>query len=173
MILLSQNKGNKTIIAWIAVLLWMGVIFYFSHQPALESTELSSKVTKIIINTLEKINPNAEIDVKVFSYIVRKAAHFSLYFVLGFLVINGLWKSGIYGSKGIYLGVFISLLYAISDEVHQLYVPGRGGQVQDVILDTVGSVVGILLYVNVFKERLRNNRVRYLDLSYKPRKKSR
>lgn len=38
-------------------------------------------------------------------------------------------------------------LYGITDEIHQLFVPGRSGQVKDVIIDGAGSIVGILVYV--------------------------
>lgn len=57
-------------------------------------------------------------------------------------MINRLSSSDICRFKGVGLTILICILYAISDEVYQLFVPGRGGQVSDVILDIVGAIVG-------------------------------
>jgi VanZ family protein len=62
-------------------------------------------------------------------------------------VINALRRSGAYGYRSIVLALLICVLYAISDEVHQLFVPGRGGQVKDIIIDSAGATVGIGVYL--------------------------
>ena len=95
---------------------------------------------------VEKVTPDMKFNIGRFNHILRKSAHFFAYLVLGILMINGLSSSDIYGFKGIGLAILICILYAISDEVHQLFIPGRGGQVSDVILDSVGTIVGILGY---------------------------
>ncbi|GAA0469529.1 VanZ family protein [Alkalibacillus silvisoli] len=137
---------NK-IFSWGAVLLWMALIFYFSHQPAEESSELSGSVVDLVIS----IAPFIEGDSDWVHFLVRKGAHFFVYFVLGILVINGLRVSGISIKRSALASVFICLLYAISDEVHQLYIPGRSGEVSDVILDTIGASVGVLVYLGVVR----------------------
>ena len=48
---------------------------------------------------------------------------------------------------GALLALFISFLYACSDEFHQLFINGRSGQVSDVLLDTIGAGLGILMVV--------------------------
>ena len=45
------------------------------------------------------------------------------------------------------------MLYAISDEVHQLFVPGRGGQVKDIVIDSAGAIVGISGFNGFIKRR--------------------
>ena len=45
------------------------------------------------------------------------------------------------------LSLFVCVLYAISDEVHQLFVSGRGAQVKDVLIDSAGAIVGVGLYL--------------------------
>lgn len=90
--------------------------------------------------------PDIKFNMGRFNHMLRKGAHFFAYLVLGILMINGLSSSDIYGFKGIGLAILICILYAISDEVHQLFDPGRGGQVSDVILDSAGAIIGILGY---------------------------
>ena len=90
--------------------------------------------------------PGADFDIEGFNHIVRKNAHFFAYLMLGILVIYALRKSGVYGYRSVVIALGVCVLYAVSDEVHQLFVPGRGGQVQDVIIDSAGVSVGIGLY---------------------------
>lgn len=135
------------IFSWAAVIVWMALIFYLSHQPATESNEQSTGITEIIITTLENLVPNAEIDIRGFHHMVRKNAHFIAYFILGVLVINSLRVSGVRGYRSMVLALGICVLYAISDEVHQLFIPGRSGEVSDVLIDSAGASVGIDVYL--------------------------
>jgi VanZ family protein len=64
------------LLSWMAVILWMSLIFCLSHQPAAESSELSSSVTEVIINTIETIAPKVKIEKGDLHHIVRKNAHF-------------------------------------------------------------------------------------------------
>ncbi|MDK2919766.1 MAG: hypothetical protein PWQ37_2499 [Candidatus Petromonas sp.] len=148
-----MNKNKITIIpSWTAVLLWLVLIFYLSSQPAVESNGLSKKVTKVIIEKVGAVVPldnetstTADL-VARFNHMVRKCGHFGLYFVLSILVTNALRVSRIIGFKGYILSLMFCILYAISDEVHQLFVPGRGAQVTDVLIDSFGAFIGIGMY---------------------------
>ncbi|KGX91006.1 VanZ family protein [Pontibacillus marinus] len=138
---------NK-ILSWTSVILWLLLIFYFSHQPATESKRFSTEVTKSVVETAQIVAPEKEIDVGDLHHIVRKNAHFFLYFVLGVLVLNALrfsWRAG----KGLLIGgaFLFCIFYALSDEFHQVFVPGRGAQLSDVFIDSAGAGVGIVLYV--------------------------
>lgn len=135
------------ILFWTVALLWMALIFHLSHQPATESNALSTGITEVLVKTVEKVAPNANIDIQSLNNIVRKNAHFLAYLVLGVLVINALRRSGVVGSRIVVLALGFCVLFAISDEVHQLFVPGRGGQVSDVLIDSAGASVGIGLYM--------------------------
>ncbi|WP_339226911.1 VanZ family protein [Oceanobacillus sp. FSL K6-2867] len=137
---------HKTL-SWAAVILWMGLIFYLSHQPAAESSELSTGVTEIVLSIIEKMVPNEGLDVNRIHHLIRKNAHFFIYFFLGMLVLYALRKSKGTGYQTIGLAMLICVLYAISDEVHQLFVPGRGAQVMDVLIDSGGASVGIVSYL--------------------------
>jgi VanZ family protein len=137
------------LLSWIAVILWMSLIFYLSHQPAAKSSELSSNVTEVIINTIETVAPQVKIEKGDLHHIVRKNAHFLYYLVLGILAVNALRISGVRGYRGILLALLICILYAISDEIHQIFVPGRSGEIRDIIIDSSGSGTGILAYLIV------------------------
>ena len=106
----------------------MASIFYLSHHPFTKSNGFS-KGASIILN-----------------------AHFFAYLILGIVVVNGLRSSGVVGFKSIGLAILICVLYAISDGVHQLFVPRRGGKVKDVLIDSAGSISGIVMY-KIFNKR--------------------
>lgn len=143
---------NKTI-SWIVVILSMTMIFYFSHQPPESSNKLSKNVTEIIVENVETVIPNKELRIERFNRIVRKNAHFFIYLVLGVLVIHALRKSGVSSTYyGLCLAFLFCVLYAVSDELHQLFVAGRGAQVEDVFIDSAGAFVGIFLYL-VIRQR--------------------
>jgi len=147
------------IFSWTAVILWMVLIFNLSHQPATKSNQLSTGITEVIVENIEKIIPNAEADISRFNHIVRKNAHFAVYYVLGVLLINALRKNGAYSYRSVGLALLICILYAASDEVHQLFVPGRGGQIKDVLIDSAGASVGIGTYLLIDRIiRSRKNR---------------
>lgn len=137
----------KIIKAWLPVILWMSVIFYFSHQPADKSSELSDQVSNLILNLILML------DIKYTQYMfyIRKIAHFVTYFVLGFLMLRAFYLRKNFKNKHVLFAFMICLLYAISDEIHQLYIPGRSGEIRDVVIDTVGAVCGIYFYLLIKK----------------------
>lgn len=150
-----KKKKILIIVSWVAVFVWMGIIYALSAQVAEESQELSSSVTEIIIETVEKIVPGAEIDRGVFGHYVRKNAHFSVYLLLGILTINGFTLSysdrSLAVKRKVLLSLLICILYAFSDELHQTFVPGREGQLLDVVIDSFGAIIGISIYLSLKK----------------------
>ncbi|MEI3612385.1 VanZ family protein [Pseudogracilibacillus sp. SO30301A] len=138
----------KKFIFWIPVLIWMSVIFYLSHQPGSESSELSSDLAAKILYLIELIFP---VNSDYFHHFIRKSAHFIAYFILGILVVNAL---RIHNFKYAAYAFLICVLYAISDEVHQLFIPGRSGEVRDVLIDGTGAFIGIGVYFLLKKNAL-------------------
>lgn len=135
---------------WALVMLWMGLIFFFSHQPAIVSNELSTGITEKIVEVISRAVPESKMNQVNLNFIVRKGAHFGVYLVLGVLVANGLISCNRSKVSTILLSLLICVLYAISDEFHQLFIPGRSGEVRDVLLDSAGALVGIVL-INVIR----------------------
>lgn len=88
--------------SYLAVVLWMGLIFFFSSQPADDSKELSTGVTEVILSVVEAVAPESDLFVDNLHHFVRKNAHFLIYFVLGILVVRAFRVSEIRGKKVCY-----------------------------------------------------------------------
>ncbi|MBB6446703.1 VanZ family protein [Bacillus benzoevorans] len=131
------------ILSWIAVIVWLGVIFYLSSQPATESNELSKGITEYIVKIVEMVHPEADLNINNSN--IREYAHFFAYLVLGILVKVILKVIGIRGIRGMGLAILLCVLCAVSDEIHQIFSPGRGIQLKDVIVDSIGACIGIIL----------------------------
>lgn len=151
---LNTLKKSKlvTMSLWAVVLLWLVIIFALSAQPATQSNGFSEKVTETIIETIAWI-AHVDMDAKIihglvtqFNHLVRKCAHGWIYFVLGVLVITTLTKTGIRGYKAYVLTMVLCVSYAVTDEIHQTFVPGRTGQISDVVIDTAGAVLGMGMF---------------------------
>ena len=153
---------KKKIILWTLCILWMSLIFMFSHQNAELSSDISQGFTARIIMLLAEHNI---IDIPVSSSglseavlkiaesidtVVRKLAHFSIYGVLGILTYE-LSLCYYKRKKAAAAALITCLLYAISDEIHQLFIPGRAGMVIDVILDFSGSIFALFMYYFIIK----------------------
>ncbi|BCS80375.1 VanZ family protein [Anaerocellum diazotrophicum] len=151
--------SNRTIslISWATVILWLLIIFFLSSQPGTKSNDFSKSVTKHIIKATQKvIVPNSYIKsrkniITKLNNLVKKYAHVVMYLVLGILVINAFVVSGIRGCKAIIFSLIFCLFYAASDEIHQLFVPGRGAKATDVLIDGIGALIGIGIYKFIFK----------------------
>lgn len=138
----------KKYILLVLLILWMGLIFAFSNREGATSSKDSHSIVRVTIGNIYKIfNRDAseeEIDKVIdrWENPVRKLAHFTEYFILGILMFFTLKEFGI---KNIYIAILLCFLYACSDEIHQLFVPLRNGNFKDVLIDTSGSVLSILL----------------------------
>lgn len=140
----------RKIVSWAAVILWMAIIFKLSGQIAEESNQLSTGIVELMIRVIGKLADHIHLDMDSIHHLVRKNAHFIAYLVLGVLAANAFGQSGLHGYKKLFAALGICILYAASDEVHQLYVPGRSGEVRDVLIDSTGACTGIGVYL-IFK----------------------
>ena len=77
--------------------------------------------------------------------VLRKIAHAAEFAILGALLFRATGRAG--------LALVLGVLYAVSDEVHQSFVPGRLGSPVDVAIDAVGVAVGVLLWQTVQSRR--------------------
>lgn len=135
-----KNKPSTVLVA-----IWMIIIFLMSSFDATESANQSNFIVNII-NNIFKIE-----NIELLSFIIRKLAHFTEYLILGFLTINMLNKNDI--SKKYLLSILICIIYATSDEIHQIFVPGRACQIRDVLIDSIGSITGVYLYKLISKRK--------------------
>ena len=135
--------GNKRmIINWILLIAWMLLIFLMSNQPA----HISNQQSNSFINMLAffGIDLNSKLG-SLASFVVRKTAHFTEYAVLGFFTYKAVSCDVLDRKKAVLIAQLISTGYASTDEIHQMFVPGREGKVFDVMIDSCGAFCGIML----------------------------
>ena len=145
-------------------IIWAIVIFMFSSRNGNESTSDSSRlgmeICRIFVDGFENMASQEQFDLaKRIDYPVRKVAHATEYAILGIFIFGSIYngkksrgntdgrKSGIikYAFPAWTAGTF----YAVTDEIHQLFVPGRSGKALDVCIDSAGVFAGILFFLIV------------------------
>lgn len=139
---------RKRVFKWILLLTWMGVIFYMSHQPGDVSSNQSNFILELF-NTLG-ISLDSYFG-ELATLLIRKAAHFTEYCILFILSYNVIKYYFNINTAKWYSLLFV-FLYACSDEFHQYFIPGRGPAFTDVLIDTSGGVLGLIL-VYLFEKR--------------------
>ena len=144
-------------ISKVLVILWQCVIFLFSAQPAADSKSLSNGLTEMVLEFLfPDMTPQRVAEIaEMLSFTVRKGAHFTIYFILGALMYNCILRSCKFAKARLMSFVFC-VLYAVTDEIHQIFVAGRAGRILDVCIDSFGNLCGIFvvwIVINVIKNR--------------------
>ena len=122
-------------------------IFCMSNQPAEVSTKQSDLVIKLF--SAIGIDLNTHLG-SLASFIVRKAAHFTEYFILYYFAIL-VCKNYVDIKRARIYSLFIVLGYAITDEIHQYFIPGRSMAIRDVIIDFSGGVFGFIINWVIYK----------------------
>ena len=89
-------------------------------------------------------------------FLTRKAAHIFIYFILGILMFNVVKDFPLSKKRVVLLSILLVLLYAVTDEFHQSFVPGRSAELRDVLIDTTAGVVGAMIYYFMAKFDLRS-----------------
>ena len=143
----------KSIILWILVIIWMVVIFSFSGDIAEESSSKSEKIVYDVVNVIEKKKSNQEKEkiVEKIHIPFRKFAHGFEYCILCILLLLALNNSNISNNKIYIIAFIICIIYSISDEIHQLFISGRSGEIRDVLIDTAGATIGLMIYILIEK----------------------
>ena len=119
----------------------MILIFLFSNEISSTSSGHSTIIVNAVVNTF-----HVSAYESIVTLITRKAAHIFMYFVLGALIHNVVKEYKQTVKRTILLSVVFALTYASFDEIHQLFISGRSGEVRDVIIDTTASALGIGLF---------------------------
>ena len=139
-----QNR-KKRLFPLVITILIMAFIFLQSALPAELSKEESNLIVQALIEFLH-------VDAKILSFAVRKCAHFTEYLLLGLSLFatvreydpvrlerNEQWQRTALLSWG------IGTLYALTDEIHQAFVPGRSCEIRDMLIDSCGVAAGVLI----------------------------
>lgn len=131
-------KINKRLIY---ILLWMLLIFVFSHTSGEKSSEQSGLLLKLLeifsITVPEKY-------LEIVSFLIRKIAHITEYFVLTYLILK--YTSELKVKEYLFYSSLVAFLYACSDEFHQTFIPGRAGLITDVLVDSIGIFLALVIW---------------------------
>lgn len=132
---------------------WMLLIIGFSAQPAVESRDTSGTVVQTLVNLFTTLLPiyqsttEQQMLVQHLHGTVRKVAHGVNYFILGGLAYQAIRLNSSVKKKAWHLAAAAMLFcvtFAALDELHQVYVPGRSGELRDVLIDSGSALAGIL-----------------------------
>lgn len=157
-----KNLIFKRVLFFIMLAITFYMIFSFSAQDAELSGSLSRNVTEFIVKIISKIKT---MDVTMqfnliekLHPIIRKFAHFSIYTIVGFSVMGFMCTFDMKNIFKLLISFGVGIIYAISDEIHQYYIPGRCASIMDVCIDTLGVLTGIFILITliVFVEAIVN-----------------
>ncbi len=142
-----------------------GIIFGFSSQNSTKSSGISRKITIKITSNIKSIQEKNETEkaqiLHNVEHIIRKIAHFSIYTVVGLLLMLLCKTYNIKEFDRIAICLIIGIIYATSDEIHQVFVPGRGPMFTDVLIDSMGVTVGMLIgkvSAKIYEKYVKNTR---------------
>ena len=138
-----STRKKVCIAVAIAASVWALIVFSNSVRGGVESNQQSLGLLAVLMRWLPFLRRFNNVN---FHLILRKAAHLTEYAILG-----GLLARAFACKKDCKLALFVAPLLtgavlAAIDETIQLYTPGRSGKASDVLLDTVGVVIGILIF---------------------------
>lgn len=142
MFLIKRNKP-LAVIFWLLTVAVMYVIFMFSAATAAESEQVSQNLLGLIIEYIGQfISHNT----------LRKLAHFTEFAALGFCITGAIHFT--FEKRNFFVSFIPCVIYSISDEIHQHFVPGRACRVFDMFVDSCGIATGIgffLLIILIIK----------------------
>jgi VanZ family protein len=134
---------RRVVTYWLPALAWMGMVLVASTDP------FSAKNTAVVLHAIlywafGYVDPDT---FNLVHFLVRKSAHFIEYAILSALWFRALrvHVANLWRVRWALLGVGISLMVAIADEVHQSFVPSRTASARDVLLDSCGALFAQLL----------------------------
>ncbi|MDE6388164.1 MAG: VanZ family protein [Lachnospiraceae bacterium] len=152
-IIRRDKAGKWSNIAGTLALIWMCVIFAFSAQTKEESSVVSEGFSYRIVNTtglffhLNLDEEQLREIAAAIEYFVRKGAHMTEYAILAVLLYIWTSRWELTRLRRSLTAAVATMLYAGSDEFHQLFVAGRSGRISDVLIDSAGAVIGLVFFL--------------------------
>ena len=138
----QRDDKIKVWVSWGAVVCWMLLIFLLSSQGPVATGELSMSVTEKVVDRVAIAQP----DLTFWNFMARQVAHVFLYLVLGILLCIAFSFTVEKRRRVCFWAFGVGLLYAISDEFHQMFVPGRDADLADIFFDGMGLLLGLFIY---------------------------
>lgn len=138
---MNQLKQNTKLLKWtILSIVWIMIIFSFSLQNGDESGKLSGGIVAWVVDLLF---PEDFAHVELVHFLIRKAAHFTEYFILGVLLSMTVREAN--WTRPLLKPWILGTLVACCDETIQLFSEGRAGMITDVMLDSSGVLTGCVI----------------------------
>lgn len=140
----TRTEPNSQLIFWrISALVWAGLIFYLSTAAFGDGTS-QGLLTRALAFVHLTLSPAAFDTVH---NVCRKFAHLTEYGVFCLLLHRSLPTPGVLGGERqkVLWCVLVAAAYSLTDEFHQLFVPGRHGSFADCAIDSTGAALAMLL----------------------------
>ena len=166
---IKQAKTRYFLRYWLPVIIWAAVIFALSSQPYhkqdlrpfiekhIDQDQVHEKLQEVKVSYAGREVSVQTVGVSGFiEFFIRKGAHLTEYFILGFLVLRALYYTRFKRITVIIIGIIMVTFYAASDEYHQVFTANRSPHVEDVLLDSTGGIIGIFVAL-VFYYWKKNN----------------
>ena len=152
----KENSKNRICLVLILLIFVMGAIFYMSSRDADTSMRDSIGIDRffasILVEGFDDMTPEQQYAESVrFDEPVRHAAHLTEFAVLG--VLLSLLTSLIGLKRWQIISIFFGMAYAASDEIHQLFVAGRGCQAGDFMFDSLGVILGVICITLIYRTK--------------------
>ena len=145
-----MKRSLPILLSLLPALILCVLIFLFSSQTAAESSGTSSRLITWLLTLkdphfAELPQKQQRAQIQQLQFITRKGAHFSIYTLLGiclFLPLNR--YTGKLGHAALAAWLFC-VAYAVTDELHQYFIPGRSCELRDLLIDSSGALLGVLI----------------------------
>ena len=139
--MMTVKRKIYIVFSWILVLIILFLITSLSAQNADDSKELSDSIVSKILQWLE---------LYIDGELIRKFAHMLEFTALSFCLCNSIfatWET----KKAHLISLVLTVVCAVGDEIHQIFVPGRAFQFSDILIDSAGAILGIVAYLIIYK----------------------
>ena len=146
-----MNLKMQRIVFAILTIATFVIIFIFSSQNGEKSGSTSREFIKKIIEIFQidkNLSENEKENlIENSQFIIRKLAHFTIYTIAGVNIYGFFNTYDMKMKNKILVALFVGIVYAISDEVHQMFSGGRTPAVRDVAIDSCGVLFGIGVFI--------------------------
>ena len=138
---MTTKRKIHIIISWVLVVICMGIIFFLSAQNGEESSDLSGSFVMALLNGL---------GIVIDEGILRSIAHCLEFMGLSVLIFNAVYVTWFLKITPI-IAFLSTVFYAITDEIHQIFVPERAFQISDILVDSTGALIGVIASFIILK----------------------
>lgn len=154
----SSEPGRRNLGRWVVTVCWAGLIFYFSTGGF--GSSFTYRLLSAVLQFLHVSVSPATFD--VLHFLLRKSAHLTEYGIFSLLIYASLLHSDRFEwqPRKVLWSVLIAGGYSLTDEFHQMFVPGRTAALHDCAIDTAGAIVAMLLVLAGNRLSGRRNRAR-------------